>query len=171
MWFILGKSRIDVSRVTAPRLILGALAQMHDLDSSLSLTVSQMGQIAWKDERVIPRALANRIYQAIAKLRKMGLGQGIYKSRMGYRIAVSVQVKIYDQPSLQQLLDNHQFHLYIERLIHHSEWAIQLEHKAALSKIISHLARAEHHLTSAHLEQVVPIRAFFATLAQDTNLN
>ena len=57
-------------------------------------TVYELGEVGWPGEQPIPEAIANRVYVAIATLRKLGLRSLIVRSDAGYSIDKRRPVRI-----------------------------------------------------------------------------
>ncbi|MHB8876894.1 MAG: ATP-binding protein, partial [Myxococcaceae bacterium] len=66
-------ARADLCRYRALRRILARLAEQRLGAPGEGLTVQALLEVGWPGERVIPRAGANRVYVAVATLRKLGL--------------------------------------------------------------------------------------------------
>ena len=81
-----GGPRIDLSTKGPLRRIFRAFVKAHR-DSTLAvLTVSDVFDAGWFGERALPDALAGRVYSAISKLKRMGLGDVLTRIETGYRL-------------------------------------------------------------------------------------
>lgn len=91
-WFqVPGGDKTSLENRVAPRRILGALTAARRANRALSM--DDLREAGWPDERVIRSAGANRVYVAIATLRKLGLGRLLMSGKAGYRLAPDVPVK------------------------------------------------------------------------------
>ena len=92
MWFqVPGGEKTSLENRVAPRRILGALVAARR--ATRALTMDDLLEAGWPDERVIRSAGANRVYVAIATLRKLGLGRVLMSGKDGYRLDPDVPVK------------------------------------------------------------------------------
>lgn len=96
-WFRpLGGPLIDLEPHSAQRRILIALVDAHE--EGRSLTVPDLIRVGWPGEQVAALAGANRVYVAIATLRRHGLRGFLQRKGKGYRLAPGVAVEQRDKP-------------------------------------------------------------------------
>ncbi|MBL8740588.1 MAG: hypothetical protein JNK04_05835 [Myxococcales bacterium] len=81
-WLLVAGRRIDLSRHRALRRIAVALADAFDRGDSLS--TQDLFSLGWPGESADVSAAANRVYVAVALLRKLGLRGLIVRQRGGY---------------------------------------------------------------------------------------
>ena len=81
--------RIDISSRRAPSALLQALGTARKR-SGASLTVDELFEAGWPNERALPAAAASRVYVAISTLRKMGLKELLIRDDAGYRLDPSI---------------------------------------------------------------------------------
>lgn len=99
-WFRLGgEPRVDLSRWSAPCLILEALAHAHSQKAG-PLNLASLCAAGWPGQSLVPKARRDRVYQAISMLRKSGLKALIMRSRLGYQLVPNVCVVIADEEPL-----------------------------------------------------------------------
>jgi hypothetical protein len=79
-----GGARIDLSSKGPLRRIFRAIVTAHRTSPSRGLTVNEVFDAGWFGERAQPEALAGRVYSAISKLRRMGLGDVLARTDAGY---------------------------------------------------------------------------------------
>lgn len=79
-----GGEPIDLSRRRAMRLIVAALADKRESEPGKGMSLDDILEAGWPGERVIPEAGANRVYVALATLRKMGLREVLLSRDDGY---------------------------------------------------------------------------------------
>lgn len=85
--------RIDLSRRVVLARVLGALVRAHGEEDGRLLAVEELFTAGWPGERALPDAAANRVYVAVSRLRKLGLGDALVGSRKGYRLSPALVVK------------------------------------------------------------------------------
>jgi predicted ATPase len=90
-WVELGADRLDLSRRTAPRLILLALLEAHARGQACPQEV--LVAAGWPGERVLPEAASTRLRVAIATLRRLGLGALIVTHDGSYALDQAVRVE------------------------------------------------------------------------------
>ena len=95
-WFDVDGARVDMRRRGAPRRILMALVKAHQGDGA-PLTVDQVLEAGWPDERILPDAGRARVYMAISTLRKLGLGPLMERMDEGYRFAPGLSLQLVDR--------------------------------------------------------------------------
>ncbi|MDB4935873.1 MAG: Signal transduction response regulator [Labilithrix sp.] len=79
-----GAERIDLSTKGPLRRIFRAIVTAHRECPRRGLSVSAVFDAGWFGERAAPDALAGRVYSAISKLRRLGLGDVLVRSEAGY---------------------------------------------------------------------------------------
>jgi DNA-binding winged helix-turn-helix (wHTH) protein len=75
---------VDLSRRVTLRRILSALARAHYEQPGKTLSRSDLFAAGWPGEQIDPRSEANRVYVAIAELRKLGLKGALESDGEGY---------------------------------------------------------------------------------------
>ncbi len=83
-----GGARVAFKKQIALRGILGALAELHGTDATLSLDA--LREAGWPGERMKPEAAANRVHVALSNLRKLGLGELLQSTPDGWRLDPAV---------------------------------------------------------------------------------
>jgi DNA-binding response OmpR family regulator len=84
-WFRLGGGEIvDLSRKRTLRPLLLALVELHLEQPGEALDVDGVFRAVWGTERILAEAKKNRVYVAIATLRKAGLDAAIETRGDGY---------------------------------------------------------------------------------------
>ncbi|MFT3775997.1 MAG: hypothetical protein QM820_62430 [Minicystis sp.] len=92
-WFSLGDgARVDLARRGALRLILRALVEQRQDAPGVGLDADHLFAAGWPGERALPHAAANRVYAAIATLRRLGLEPVLVRQDDGYLLDPSVAV-------------------------------------------------------------------------------
>ncbi len=76
--------------------VLAKLLQAHREDPRTRVGVPALLKAGWPDERLLPKAGANRVYVALTTLRKMGLRELVARGDGGYGINVDVPLTISD---------------------------------------------------------------------------
>jgi predicted ATPase len=90
--------RVDLTRrATLARLLVGLVSQRLSAPSQ-PLSVDDLLDAGWPGERVLPDAGANRVYVAVATLRKLGLRDALASRDGGYLIDEDVEVDYGDGP-------------------------------------------------------------------------
>ncbi|MFO0559477.1 MAG: FHA domain-containing protein [Polyangiales bacterium] len=77
---------VDLRTRIALARILRALVVSHELDASRTLSVEELVDAGWPGEKLLFDSGSNRVYVAIATLRKLGLRDSIERREGGYRI-------------------------------------------------------------------------------------
>ncbi len=90
-----GGDPVDLTRRRALRLILAKLGQQREQHVGESLSLDELLQAGWPGERVRPEAGANRVYVALATLRRMGLRQVLLSRDDGYLLDPTVSLELY----------------------------------------------------------------------------
>ena len=81
-----GGARIDLSTKGPLRRIFRAIVKAHRDAPSGGLTVTEVFEAGWFGERADPDAAAGRVYSAISKLKRMGLGDVLARTEVGYQL-------------------------------------------------------------------------------------
>ena len=81
-----GGEHVDLSTKGPLRRIFLAIVAAHRQSPTRALTVAEVFDAGWFGERAEPEALAGRVYSAISKLRRMGLGEVVIRTESGYRL-------------------------------------------------------------------------------------
>jgi hypothetical protein len=81
---ISGGPRIDLSTKGPLRRIFRAIVTAHRTSPRRGLTVNEVFDAGWFGERAEPEALAGRVYSAISKLKRLGLGDVLVRTEAGY---------------------------------------------------------------------------------------
>lgn len=79
-----GGRRVDLSTRGPLRRIFRAIVTAHRVDPRLALSVPQTFDAGWFGERAAPHVAASRVYSAIARLRRLGLGDVLVRTEAGY---------------------------------------------------------------------------------------
>lgn len=79
-----GEPERDISRRHTLRRLLRAFADAREATPGEGLSVDALIAAGWPDERILPHAAANRVYVAIATLRKLGLRDLLLSHEDGY---------------------------------------------------------------------------------------
>jgi hypothetical protein len=74
--------------------IVTALVDRHGEAPDASLSLQDLLEAGWPGERLVAEAGANRVYVALAQLRRMGLRDVIERSKRGYRLAPRTVVRL-----------------------------------------------------------------------------
>lgn len=77
---------VDLRTRIALARILRALVSAHEADPSRTLSVEELVEAGWHGEKLLFDSGSNRVYVAIATLRKLGLRDSIERREGGYRI-------------------------------------------------------------------------------------
>ena len=88
----------DLRRHGVLRRILLALLEQRRVAPGRGLSVEALVRAAWPGERIQPEAAANRVYVAVAKLRRRGLSECLLRNDEGYLLDASVPVRRTDPP-------------------------------------------------------------------------
>jgi predicted ATPase len=92
-WFQLGDgARVVLKRRRAPRYILARLAQHRVLAPGQGLSLWDLAEAGWPGEELHPDVASNRVYVALATLRKLGLESALVRRGGGYAIAPELNV-------------------------------------------------------------------------------
>ena len=79
-----GGARVDLSTKGSLRRIFRAIVTAHRTSPRRGLTVNEVFDAGWFGERAAPDALAGRVYSAISRLKRMGLGDVLVRTAAGY---------------------------------------------------------------------------------------
>ena len=82
----------DVRPYAAEHRILRALVELRETQPGSALDVAALFSVGWPDERIAPPSAANRVYVALAKLRKRGLKRLLLRQDDGYLLDPAVPV-------------------------------------------------------------------------------
>jgi predicted Ser/Thr protein kinase len=75
---------VDLNRRSTLRRILAALARAHYEAPGRALSRAELFEAGWPGEQIDPRSEANRVYVAVAELRKLGLKGALESDGEGY---------------------------------------------------------------------------------------
>lgn len=89
-------TRHDLERRKTLGRVLTALLLARRDEPGRALSVADLLASAWPEEKLLPRAGANRVYVAVTTLRKMGLRDLLVRSDSGYLLDPEVQLRITD---------------------------------------------------------------------------
>ena len=81
-----GGARVDMSTKGPLRRIFLAIVKAHRESPSGGLTVGEVFDAGWFGEQAFPEAAAGRVYSAISKLKRMGLGDVLSRTEAGYQL-------------------------------------------------------------------------------------
>jgi predicted ATPase len=87
------RSTVNLSRRRAPRAIFEHLVRHRSTHPGASVSAADLIDVGWPGERIMPAAATNRLYVAMATLRKLGLGDVIETDDGGYRVPPAVEVQ------------------------------------------------------------------------------
>lgn len=74
------------------RLLLLALVERRLEAPGCGMGVEELARTAWPGEAILPRAAANRVYNAVRALRKMGLDDALQRQEDGYLLSPTLDV-------------------------------------------------------------------------------
>ncbi len=96
--FTLPGERCSVSLLGHDTLwrVLRVLVACHQEGPEARVTVEEMLERAWPDERLLVRRARNRVYVALSKLRQRGLGPYLARDERGYFLAPELRVEVSD---------------------------------------------------------------------------
>jgi len=83
----------DLSHHQVLRRILLALLEAHRVEPGRGLDVERLTRAAWPGERIRADAAANRVYVAIAKLRRRGLKPHLLRAANGYLLDPNLAIR------------------------------------------------------------------------------
>jgi predicted ATPase len=84
---LLGEDRVHLKGAGPARRLLEALITAHLESPGRGLTIFELAQATWPDERILPAAAKNRVRVAIAQLRSLGLREVLQTQGEGYRLS------------------------------------------------------------------------------------
>jgi hypothetical protein len=91
-WFRVGtQEEVKLGRRKALKSLLLALVSARQRKPGAALTVAELIRAGWPGERMLPHAGSERVYAAIATLRRLGLRNVLEQHEDGYRISASVR--------------------------------------------------------------------------------
>jgi len=94
-WFQLGGSEVvDLSRKRTLRPLLLSLVALHASEPGRALDVEGVFQAVWPGERILPEAKKNRVYVAVATLRKTGLDLVLETRGDGYLLRPDLVISL-----------------------------------------------------------------------------
>jgi predicted ATPase len=88
-----GGARLSLSRRPALRRILRALVERRRSDLGATLTVDALLTAGWPKQRFVGSSGIARVYTAVARLRRLGLGEALEHDSIGYRLSPTVTVE------------------------------------------------------------------------------
>lgn len=91
--FEIGGEEYDVSRRSRLRLTLLALAEALDRAPGTPLETHELFEAGWPGQRIQHEAMRNRVYNAVATLRKLGLGDVLLSLDGGYLLDPGLRVE------------------------------------------------------------------------------
>ncbi|MBV1860346.1 MAG: FHA domain-containing protein [Nannocystaceae bacterium] len=86
--------RFDLQRRKTLARVLATMLEARRDEPGRALSVTDMLERAWPDEKLLPRAGANRVYVAMTTLRKMGLRDLLVRTDSGYVLDPDVPLRI-----------------------------------------------------------------------------
>ncbi|MBK7536757.1 MAG: hypothetical protein IPI49_20075 [Myxococcales bacterium] len=99
-WFVLpGGEAVDCGRHKLLRRLLYSLATARLRRPGQPLARVELLAAGWPDERILPRAAANRMHVALFRLRRMGLGAWLEHVEDGWRLSPALEIEVSDAPS------------------------------------------------------------------------
>lgn len=87
----------DLSSRKVLARVLAKLIAAHEKRPGDRVTVKELLAAAWPDERLMPKAGANRVYVALTNLRKLGLRELVARGDGGYSISPDTPLRIDDR--------------------------------------------------------------------------
>jgi hypothetical protein len=93
-WFRAPGAHRKVSLGVGPSRILATLAERHQISPGAPVGTFDLVTAGWPDEAVAPLAGANRVYVAIASLRKLGLERFLVRTKDGYALDPGARVEV-----------------------------------------------------------------------------
>ncbi len=87
-WFAIGNEPlVDIRTRFALTRILRALVQQRAKDHEETVSIDTLVEAGWPGEKLLNDSGTNRLYVAVATLRKLGLRDGVERREGGYRLA------------------------------------------------------------------------------------
>ena len=100
--FSWGTDVVDLSRNKLLARLLRALAQERLSSPGSSLTVNALMEIGWPGEKMRRDAGQNRVYVAIAALRRAGLAGELERDEVRYRLRPVLRVELYESAPVRE---------------------------------------------------------------------
>lgn len=98
-WFeVSGAERVDLGRKRTLRPLLKTLIESRRAHPGLALDVDGIFTAVWPGEFCLPDARKNRVYVAVAALRKMGLDRALITRGDGYLLPADLDMEVLDPP-------------------------------------------------------------------------
>ncbi len=91
-WFEISGKKVDLSRRSAAKRILRALAQSRLQTPNEVLSAEILFSAGWPDQKIHPESATKRVYTAIWQLRRAGLGPHLQQAGEGYKLAEPVHI-------------------------------------------------------------------------------
>lgn len=96
-WFrIDGEDRVELGTRKALARIVALLGRERLRAPGTPVPRAELVDAGWPDERILPKAAANRLGVALTTLRKLGLRDQLLRRRDGYLLTPSVTVRRVD---------------------------------------------------------------------------
>ncbi len=89
-----GAERTSLGRRRTLRRLLATMAHERLHRPGTTMTVDALVEAGWPGQKILPRAAANRVYVAIATLRRMGLANTLITDGQGYMLDPSIPIEI-----------------------------------------------------------------------------
>jgi hypothetical protein len=83
---IAGGERVDLLAGSAQAKILSTIVAAHRTQPNRGLSVEQLFKAGWENDIAPPDLAAGRVYSAVSRLRRMGLGEVVRRTASGYGI-------------------------------------------------------------------------------------
>lgn len=90
---IVGPDGVERPLGQAVGRILMALVAAHEQSEGAALTLHDLLRIGWPGEQIMASAGANRVYVALAQLRRLGMRDVVERCAGGYRLAPSTMIR------------------------------------------------------------------------------
>jgi hypothetical protein len=98
-WFVRAPDRyVDLTRRGALSRILARLVATHRAAPSRALALDDVFEVGWPGERTVADAAATRVYNAIQRLRRLGLERILLTRDDGYLLDPRAAVEIASEP-------------------------------------------------------------------------
>ena len=91
--FTLGEAHADLRKNKLLARLFLALVTARTAAPGRCLSVDELLEVGWPGEKMQREAGQNRVYVAIAALRRAGLGDNLERDDGGYRISAGLHVK------------------------------------------------------------------------------
>jgi hypothetical protein len=96
-WFVLNDEPIvDLRTRFALSRILRTLIQQHLVDPHETVSIDALVGAGWPGEKLLGDSGTNRLYVAVATLRKLGLRDAVERREGGYRLAPHWKIELHD---------------------------------------------------------------------------